>query len=63
MTVDNSCEFYAQYLHALLAIPTVKFCVSARHYLASGTAICPLASYLGDGEKQYLYITAIMSLH
>jgi len=47
----------------LLAIPTVKFCVSARHSLASGTAICPLASYLGDGEKQYYCITALMMLH
>jgi hypothetical protein len=47
----------------LLAIPTVKFCVSARHSLASGTAVCPLASYLGDEEKQYLCITAIMRLH
>jgi hypothetical protein len=47
----------------LLAIPTVKFCVSARHSLAAGTAICPLASYLGEGEKQHLCITALMGLN
>jgi hypothetical protein len=47
----------------LLAIPTVKFCVAARHYLASGTVICPLASYLGDGKIEYLCITAIIRLH